>query len=305
MKSFINRLVENKCTGIYVGPDASIAVTSSRKFRSWDVDTVTSVINPESANNFTGTATNIDLFNNNLRELLSKHTAFGLVQLAFDDLYVRFFVLPLSEKPEKNEINNILRWHSEKVLHNPNQYDYAAQLIETPVGFQIYGAAIRSDIMSSVADVLRSHNLAWYMADSASSYVWNSIEKKLGRRAIAYLSLGKCGWTLITTNTNGIIEMIKPGRWSLDADRTSQIRRGMIEANRLLTTFIDKQPESTPERIYIDVGALPEGYESATEFFGEELNLVETQNIPVELTGNVPTLYTREFNIAMKASFPR
>ncbi len=136
------------------------------------------------------------------------------------------------------------------MLQNPGDYDYTAQLIETPVGFHIYGSAIRTDIMNAVDDVLRSHNLAWYMADSVSSYIWNSVEDKLGRHAIAYLILGKHGWTLIACDTNGIVEMIKPGRWTLDADRSPQIRSGMIEANRLLTTLLITS-ESTPDRVYM------------------------------------------------------
>jgi len=305
MKSFIYRLVESKCTGIYIGHDAALAVTSSRKLRTRDIDSITAVVNAENAENITGTTTNIEVLKNNLNELLNRHVALGVVQIAFDDLYVRFFVLPLSEKPEKRELENILRWQAEKVLQNPGDYDYTAQLIETPVGFHIYGSAIRTDIMNAVGDVLRSHNLAWYMADSASSYIWNSVEDKLGRHAIAYLILGKHGWTLIACDTSGIVEMIKPGRWALDADRSPKIRSGMIEANRLLTTFVDKHPESTPDRVYMDIGAMPEAFALAKEFFGDRLTLVQPQNIPVESLRNVPASYIQEFNIAMKASFSR
>ena len=305
MKLFANRLVSSKCTGIYIGPDAVIGVTSTRRLRSWNVESISSQINSENEESSVTTDANIVAIKDNLNDLLRKNSNTGTIQIALDDRYVRFFVLPLSEKPGQKEIEGILRWQAEKFLQNPKDYEYSAQLIETRSGFRIYGAAVSKEVMNTIDDVLQSHNLSWYLADSAASYIWNSFDEQYRQGAIVHISLGRYGWTLIACNTNGIIEMIKPGRWSYDIEGIPQIRKGMIEAHRLLTTYVDKNPQERPERVYVDAGVMYAGVEHAREFFGEDLVMESPATMSSFPTQDVPEEYSHELSIAMKASLPR
>jgi hypothetical protein len=305
MKSFFNNLAGNRCTGIYLGPDAAIAVTSSRLFRGWNIESASSQFTATSrANPVAGDAA-IAMVKDNLAELMSRLASCGTLQLAFDDRYVRFFVLPLSEKPAKSEMDNILRWQAEKVLSNPSEYLYTAQLVEARSGMRLYGSAVSVALIDAVESVMQEHGYAWYMADSAVSYLWNDFAEESRQGAIAYISLGRYGWTLIACDANGSVELIKPGRWSYDADGTVQARSGMIEAHRLLTTFVDHHPQATPQRVYLDAGAMPDGLGLAKALFGDELVTERPPHRPVSVLANIPKQYSHELTIAMKASLLR
>lgn len=304
MKLYPDKLIGRNCTGIYIGPDAVIAATASRTLRNWEVKSVSAQIN-KSEDGFSATPGNIIELKDNLAKLLSVNPVSGEVQIAFDDRYVRFFVVPLSEMPGSKEVDNILQWHAEKILQTPAQYDYAAQLVETPSGFRIYGAAVMSAFVNTIGEVMQSHNLPWYMADSAASYVWNDFDEQYKQGASVHIGLGRYGWTLIACDANGSVELIKPGRWSYNPDGSPQIRNGLIEANRLLTTFIDMHPQAKPERVYIDIGEHQEGADIAQEFFGEDLAKVQSGRIPSLFSESVPRQYSYELSIAMKASIPR
>ncbi len=305
MKLYLDKLIARKCTGIYIGPDIVIAATSLRTFHAWEVESVSAQVNTEVEAGFMATPQDILTLKDNLNKLVSDNPVSGEIQVAFDDRYVRFFVVPLSEAPDKNEVENILRWQAERVLRNPQQYDYAAQVVETTTGFRIYGAAIMSDFVSAVEEVLQSHNLAWYMADSSAGYAWNSFDEQRKRGAIVYITMGRYGWTLIVSNADSCIELIKPGRWSYSQDGLPQIRSGMVEANRLLTTFLDKQPQAKPERVYVDIGEHKEGMTVVKEFFGYDLAEQAFMSIPLNFSHNVPQQYLFELSVAMKASTPR
>jgi hypothetical protein len=79
----------------------------------------------------------------------------------------------------------------------------------------------------------------------------------------------------------------------------------MIEAHRLLTTFVDHHPQATPQRVYLDAGAMPDGLGLAKALFGDELVTERPPHRPVSVLANIPKQYSHELTIAMKASLLR
>lgn len=301
MKSLLKNLYSTKCTGLYVGASEIFSVTSLRSLKSWKVLSYSATADKNQVSAFSCASEELGELKNNLTELLSKCERHDVFQVAFDDLYVRFFVLPQNEKPEKGEINNILRWHAEKALKDAANYIYTSQLVTASNGYRIYGAAIKSELIQMIDEAFKNHGCTWYMADSACSYIWNDISNYRDDCAAAYIILRSSGWTLMAHDNKGLIEMIKPGRWAPELSVEANIRRGMIEANRLLTTLVDKRPELFPEKIHIMAGSYPESDTYAKEIFGDRVFLIENQPFGDNLSSTMK-LYANELQIAKRAS---
>lgn len=304
MKIIPDNLLARRGTGIYVGPGAIVAATSSRTGHSWNVDSVSTQIHTVQERHLTSFK-NIDLITEELTKLLEKHTVLNEVNVAFDDRYVRFFMLPLNERPNKNEVDNILRWHSEKVLRNPKEYIYTSQLIVAKRGFRIFGVAIRGSIINAIDNVLRKNSHPWLLADSAARYIWNSLEEQQKQGVSVLLSLGQFGWTLIASDESGAVELIKPGHWTYDEDGVALFKNGLIEANRLLTTFVDKYPQAKPENVYVDAGEFSDAIAVAQDIFCEFQVVEQHWSAPPDLSKILPDKYTHEVSIAIKASLQR
>lgn len=304
MSSFLDKLFRHECTGIYVGPDVIIAVATSNMIREYKVETVSAEISREYENR-SPDYDNVSMVRDLLEKLVQTNMISGTVQVALDDRYVRFFVIPLTEKPGINEVDNILRWHVEKTLNNLDGYNYTSQLVETDSGYRLYGAVVKSSIITMLEEVFQRDRYAWYMADTAASYTWNTFDKQGQKGTKAHISVGKHGWTLIACDMNGVVEVIKTGRWSYDNNGCPQLRNGMIEVHRILTVFTEQQPHAEPESIYIDTPGYSQILDVAKELFGEVQVVDKAQLIPQELFSNIPDEYLYETSVAFKASLLR
>ncbi len=304
MNIFFDKLFTHVCSGVYVSPNAIIAVRTSHKGRKWKVESVSAEID-QTDEGRAPDYENISMLRNNLYKITKSGVLSGTIQVAFDDRYVRFFVIPLNEKPEKNEVDNILRWHAKKVLNKPEKYVYTTQLVKTKNGFMVYGAAVNSDVIAAVNEILKNDQFSWYMADAAVSYVWNALEKQIRHEASVYISIARNGWTLIASDDNGFIEVIKPGRWSYDNDGKPQLRKGMIEVHRILTIFLDGRSRLEPGNIYIDTSSYPEVMGIAKELFGDVGGGYKTELMQQELFKNIPTEYSHEISVTFLASMLR
>lgn len=307
MNNLLDSLFLRKCTGIYVGLDAVIAVNSIKKRDGWEVDSIVSQTQTVRENDYIPTTQNYDDLLEMLDKVVTKNIFSESVQVAFDDRFVRFFVIPLSEKPGgREEVDAIVRWHAKKVLQSAEEYVFTTQLVEAVNGFRLYGAAVKSDLMSNLGTLLQSKKCAWYVADSAAGYIWNAFDHQQKSGAFGFVAIGRYGWTLIVSDENGNVELIKPGKWSYYRDQEPGIKSGMIEMHRLLATFVDKHVTAKPLHIYIDTGDYPEALEIAKEIFDEVIIGIERQGHEAEaLLSMVPEQYSHELSVAIKASFPR
>lgn len=306
MKLTPKRLLENQCTGLYIGPDAVIGVTTIHTFSRHTVAGTQSYFDHEP-----DVATGLSDFHiKAVNKILAGSSegvraGEGMVQVAFDDRLVRFFVLPVSDKPDKEGLMRLLRWHAEKVLPSNSEYEFAAKLGKTRDGYKVFGAAINKATMNTLGECFNAFECPWSVADSTTGFAWNALDNEIRDHAAAWVRFGKQGWSVIAWEDDGNIAFIKTARWQNADESGAVVREGMIEAARLLAIYADKRGGTGFNKVYIEPGNFdlePDQYDKV--FTAETTEIMNSTPVPRSVVVSSED-YAMEYRAAYLASFPR
>jgi hypothetical protein len=306
MKITPRRLFENQCTGLFISPDAVIGVTSLHLFSRQNVVATASFFEQDG-----DAASGLNDFHlDAIKKILgtsgkTEEPADGAIQVAFDDRYVRFFVLPVADKPDKAGVVRLLRWHADKVLPASDDYEFSARLIKGRDGYKVIGAGISQAMIGTLDEVFGHFDCPWNVADSASGFAWNHLDEEVKRNAAALLRFGKLGWTLMAWEDGGDIAFIKTAHWKMDAEGQSAIREGVTEAARLLAIYADKSHSTAFSKVYVEPGYFEFDAEQYAEVFpAENVKILKRTAVPrnIVMPGSD---YVAEYTSAYEASMPR
>lgn len=303
MNAILKTIMNNRCTGIYIGPQAVIATRGSYHRGLWRIDHIYSRLG---VGETSAISMSSDILEAQLESLLSEPEMMtGRIQVSFDDTLIRFFIIPQQHKSDKEEQKGIIRWHAQKVLTNVNEYTFSTDLVKSGTGYQLYGAAIRRDYITTVERVAGGKNMLWTVADSVASFSWNHMDDELKREAGSLLRLSKYGWTLFCWDIDGILAMIKPGRWSVDESGTPLLKKGLVEAGRLMTTYLEQNPQAIISVVHVETGGMDIEPDQVAMILGVKTVSVRERLSHKAYLTNHPSDYMQEFIAAAEASVPR